>query len=222
MKKAPIPVQRILRCHKRGGHRKGAGQKKTRVNEPSHARRKVINFRKPMHITIRLAPNKPSLREKRMQLAFLRAIGKAKARGLAVQHYALVGNHAHFMVETEDNRSLARGMMSLTKTLSWAVRKIFNIGGSLFAGRFHTQILDTPTQVRNAMRYVLFNFSKHENVKPYGDIFSSIFCFREIEKLMPGDRIHLVKSPPWMSQLSEALTPARSWLQTTGWKRARV
>ena len=104
MKKVGVPVQLILRCHKRGGARRGAGQKKVRVNEPSHARRKAINFRKPIHITIRLVQNKPSLRERRMQLAFLRAIKNAKAHGLAVQQYALVGNHAHFVCEAEDNK----------------------------------------------------------------------------------------------------------------------
>ena len=115
-------------------------------------RREKLTYKIPLHVTVRITSNKPSLRDRKMHLAFLRAISRAKDYGLAVQHFSVIGNHIHFLVEVENNESLARGMMSLLASMTWATRKILRVGGKLFAGRFHTHVLKAPTEVRNAIK----------------------------------------------------------------------
>jgi hypothetical protein len=76
--------------------------------------------------------------------------------------------------------------------------------GTVFADHYHSRILRSPTEVANALAYVLMNFLHHfpgeaarfaEDVR---DQFSS--AWRE-----PG------KDPP--------VVAGRSWLLTVGWRR---
>jgi hypothetical protein len=52
-----------------------------------------------------------------------------------------------------------------------AIRRAFNAGrearrGKVFADRYHMRILNTPTEVKNALRYVLDNRWKHNPRRP--------------------------------------------------------
>ena len=52
-------------------------------------------------------------------------------------------------------------MISISARFARAVNRVFLRVGRVIAGRYHVQLLKSPTQVRNALRYVLLNIRKH-------------------------------------------------------------
>ena len=80
--------------------------------------------------------------------------------------------------------------------------------GTVFGDRYHDHVLKTPTEVRNAILYVLNNArrhaSKHGRAKPRGwiDPCSSARCFYGL------------------SDDPSPLPRARTWLLSGGWMRA--
>src|SRR5262249_10884764 len=55
----------------------------------------------------------------------------------------------------------SRGMQGLTIRLARAINRALGRTGKVFADRYHARILKTPTEVRNAVEYVLQNHAKH-------------------------------------------------------------
>lgn len=67
------------------------------------------------------------------------------------------------VIEADDGALLTRGMRSLTIRVAMRVnRRIFGRRkGKVWGDRFHRRELTNPTEVRNALVYVLKNFAKH-------------------------------------------------------------
>lgn len=76
-------------------------------------------------------------------------------------HYSLQRNHLHAIVEAAGREALATGMKSLAARFARCVNGVFGRRGPVLDGRFHSVVLETPTQVKNAVRYVLLNARKH-------------------------------------------------------------
>ena len=121
-------------------------------------------------------------------------------------------NHFHFVIEASGKKALADGMKSLGSRIGKAVNFYFGRSGPVQAGRFDSQVLSQPRQVRHALAYVLLNHRKHDAHALAGvDTFSSGAWFdgwvRGFDPLVP-DRVREVAVP-------------RSWLLNVGWKRYR-
>ena len=196
----------------RGGKRRGAGRKKRLENEPKHTARRLVNARTPQHLTIRMAQGLPSLRSPKFSRVFTSAIVRARAFGLHIREFAIESNHLHLIAETDFSESLAKGMASLCARITWWMRKFRK--GRIFAGRFHSQALGSPRQVKNALRYVLFNHAKHLGVKPFVDVYSSASSFERLYELEPTFR-----SKKRMTLLRFCLGKPTSWLLSVGWLR---
>lgn len=78
-----------------------------------------------------------------------------------VVHYSIQSNHLHLIVEAQDRRTLSSGLRGLLIRIAFALNKLWNRHGSVFAGRFHERELLDPRQVRHALVYVLNNSRKH-------------------------------------------------------------
>ena len=154
---------------KRGGKRKNAGRKKLLRSEPAHSKREKITPHLPAHVTIKFRKSVPSLRSFKGEKIFKRAINRARDFGLRVIEYSIQNDHIHLLIETDSNDALTRGMISLKTTMA----KGLKVGGAVFRGRYHLHVLRTPTEVRNAIPYVVFNLAKHLGVKAFVDRFSS-------------------------------------------------
>jgi REP element-mobilizing transposase RayT len=104
----------------------------------------------------------PSLRTVRIVRAIERSFADGCARpGFRLVHYSLQGNHAHLIVEARDKDALGRGMMAIGSRLARAVNRVARRRGPVLADRYHMRLLPTPTEVRNALRYVLLNARHH-------------------------------------------------------------
>jgi len=209
-----------------GGARDGAGRPREKHSGVSHLKRDEIYG--PGHVTMRLQDGLPKLRTKKAFHIFKKAVIQAKKQGLKVLHFAILGNHFHLIVEALDKKTLARGMKSLNTRLTLQLNKKLREGrkGTVFTDRYHLQPLNSPTQFKNALAYVLTNASKHTKAKLGFDPFSSVFVFkdlRDLKRLAPNfmwkwpENISLSKMAICYSPM---LSPPSTWLAQKGWKRA--
>jgi hypothetical protein len=73
-----------------------------------------------------------------------------------------VENHAHLVCEADDARALSRGMQGLAIRVAKSVNRVLARKGKVFGERYHARSLESPSEVRNAVVYVLNNVRKHE------------------------------------------------------------
>ena len=130
--------------------------------------------------------------------AIERALLVARDRlGVRVMHFAVLGNHLHRIVEADSSAALSRGMQGLTIRMAKALNVALKRSGTVFADHYHSRLLATPTEVANAVRYVRENAAHHFPASAGGE-----------DPFTSGARPDLA-------------APARTWLLTVGWTRAR-
>ena len=143
-----------------GGKRKGAGRKPrlradgSRV-EPSHEPRPRFTRRRPLHITLEVNEEVPSLRSAGMAPVVRDAIGRANEReDFRVVHFRLLGTRVHLICEADGPEELASGMRSLNGTIAKAVNGRLGRKGPVIRSRYRLQVLRTKTEVSDAMQLV--------------------------------------------------------------------
>ncbi len=198
-----------------GGKRKGAGRKPKKA-EPGmpHRHRKAKKRGEPLHITVRLADRLPSLRRSGALKLVLAALSASSDRhGMRIVQYSIQREHLHLLVEAEDRQCVARGMSALLSPLARALNKLWSRRGKVFPERYHDEVISTPTQARNALRYVLQNGKKHGVVASNSiDLCSSAPTF---DGWIERPSIASLTTAPVVA----ATAPASTWLLTTGWRR---
>ncbi len=198
-----------------GGKRKGAGRK-PKNGEPGmpHRQRSAKKRNEPLHVTVSLADGLPSLRRGGALKLVLAALSASSNRhGMRIVQYSIQRDHLHLLVEADDRECVARGMNALLSPLARALNKLCCRKGKVFPDRYHDEVISTPTQARNALRYVLQNGKKHGVVPPSSiDVCSSAPVF-DGWKEQPS--IASISATPVMATVA----PASTWLLTTGWRR---
>lgn len=152
-----------LRPRPHGGARKGAGRKPRadRVGLVDHLVREKYDGKYPVHITVR-ALNAPSLRSQLIFHALRLIFAVASTKGFRLLHFSVQVNHLHLIAEADDGVALSCGIQRLLSRATFAVNRLCGRTGKLWRDRYHRHDLKTPTAVRNAYVYVLFNVRKHE------------------------------------------------------------
>jgi REP element-mobilizing transposase RayT len=196
---------------RRGGKRKGAGRKKSDNSGVSHGKRDAVKKGLPIHVTMKLQNGLPGLREKASYDILIEVFAQAQKESFRIVHFSVQGDHIHLLVETDDTEALTRGMIGLTVRISKNLNREWRRSGSVFADRYHSRVLRTPTEVRNVLLYVLNNIRHHVEGPLLArlDPRSSAPVFdgwKEVEayEIGPGDPV----------------VAARGWLLTKGWRRA--
>jgi hypothetical protein len=129
-----------------------------------------------------------------------------------VVHYSIQSNHLHLLIEARDKRRMRSGVSGLVIAFAKRLNELLERAtGKVWGDRYHARDLTTPSEVRNALVYVLQNFKKHAGatVRPAAvDRFSSAACF-----------------PGWAATIRVALDALwrppepRTWLLGAGWTR---
>jgi hypothetical protein len=162
----------------------------------------------------------PSFRAQSVRGAIEAELYAVKARGVRVVHYSIQDNHLHLMIEGTDRADLGRKMKLLFSRIAMAVNRVARRAGKLFADRHHRHELTTPTEVRRALVYILFNERKHHahsNTK-LDEASSAIWVVDWSPDSAPSaeslarERAKYPMGPP--------ITPPKTWLARTGWRRA--
>jgi REP element-mobilizing transposase RayT len=189
-----------------------------------HLSRESFPGRYPCLVTLKVVPGLESLRS----IAVVRAVEETFRRGcergeFRLVHYSLQGDHLHAVVEATGREALGRGMQALAIRFARAVNRTFGRSGRVLADRYHLRVLRTPTQVRNALRYVLLNGRRHA-AKAAG----------AARMLAAAVRLDPASSARWFSGWRPqglaraigpstadppAVSPAHTWLLVVGWRR---
>ena len=159
-------------------------------------------------MTLRAAPDLPSLREQRLFPSLRSALARSSRAAFRVLEFSVQRDHVHMLVESDGSTAaFARGVQGLAIRLAKAVNRALARHGRVWGERYHARKLATPREVRNALVYVLQNARKH---LPY---------FRGLDSR---------SSAPWFSgwktarETARAPSPvarARTWLAAVGWRR---
>lgn len=148
-----------------GGRRPNSGRKRIHSKGVAHSKREKVRTFTPLHVNFKY---KLAVKNKEGLKALHKAIKNARTHGLKIIHFSLQHNHVHLIIEASNNKILTKGMRSLTITLA----KILN-QGRVQIQRYHLHVLKSNREIRNAIRYVLFNEKKHSG-KMSLDSYSSI------------------------------------------------
>ncbi len=208
--------------------RKGrGGRRPTRAGTwVEHRARPWHDKNHPVHVTLRVHRGLPNLRGfklagaigagLRLAATSRRARKKARRQTFRVVHFSIQPNHLHLIVEATSKTALARGMQGLASGLARRVNNKLGRKGALFSDRYHAHALVKPTEVCNAIVYVLKNFEKHP--VPIPD-----------RGTRPQRGIDPCSSARWFSGWAESTAPptdpppvaeAHTWLLRVGWKRS--
>ena len=172
-----------------------------------HSARPEFKARFPVHVTVRLVEGLPSLRTGKLLVALHDCFARAEKDFFRVCHFSIQENHVHLIVEAEGKAALSSGMQGLCTSIARRMNRELGRRGRFFADRYHARVLRTPTEVRNALRYVLHNTKHHGKHYDGVDWFSSGLWFTGWIDKEP------IENP-------SPIAKARTWLLGTGWKRA--
>jgi hypothetical protein len=185
----------------------------------AHVARPVHDSRHPVHVTMRRVQVGPSFRAQLVRRAIEAELYAVKARAVRVVHYSIQDNHLHLMVEGLDRADLGRQMKLLFSRIAMAVNRVARRAGKLFADRHHRHELKTPTEVRRALVYILFNDRKHRPraTTALDDGSSAIWVTdwaptaEPTAEMLSRRRAEYSDGPP--------ITAPTTWLARVGWRR---
>jgi hypothetical protein len=199
-----------------GGRRVNAGRKCGGRASVAHVVRPTIAIWGPVLITMRMHESLPGLRSRPAWAAIVRAFRASRTSPrVSFVHYSVLSNHLHAIAECSGREALARGMQSFATRLGIALNRHFARRGPVFASRYHARALTTPSEVRNALRYVLLNARHHAH---------------EAGMILPCDWVDPRSTAATFDGWTQApclrereadfgSSPARSWLLRTGWRK---
>jgi len=164
----------------------------------SHATRASFERPTPVHVTLKVRRGVPNLRAGARFRAIRQAFKAARGRnGVRLAEFNVLGDHFHLIVEADTSSCLSHGLQGLCVRLTCALNRILVRRGSVFADRFHSRLLRTPTELVRAIRYVIDNVRRH-------------FGRGEATCSSRGrDAAELLEAP-------------RGWLLRAGWAKARL
>jgi putative transposase len=162
-KRVSRPAQQALALPVRGGKRPGAGRPSSRAKVAApHVERESVRPYQPVHVTLRFTDAVWNLRSERSFAVIHGALAATRRRPDArIVHFSVQGNHIHLIVEAAGTSALSNAVRSLSIRLARRLNRLMGRSGSVFEDRFHSHVLGTPAEVRNALRYVLGNFASH-------------------------------------------------------------
>jgi putative transposase len=227
----------------RGGVRMGAGRPRKRWAK--EVDRPEFDAWQALHVTLRVdwvAVGR--LRSRDCYHAVRKAMQAMLVRtDFRIAQVSLERDHIHMLVEAAHDRALADGMRGFmisaarrlnvqagdAGTRARLVRTADGVRciGALRAGRrgsvsmgpYHAVLIRSPYQARNALRYVLNNYLKHDEIEAGTwpvDYYSSGPTFRGWAEYATSQQpfpIHPEYQPLPVS-------PPRTWFLATGWRKA--
>ena len=148
---------------------------------------------------MRMADHVWNLRSRRCFGLLRTCLVEARERfGMRLIEFSVLGNHLHLIVEPDSHESLSRGMQGLSVRVAKALNRLMQREGSVLADHYHSRLLETPTELVNAIAYVLGNSAHHYGGDASSDPFSSANCARGVLLVTPV-----------------------GWLLRVGWRRAK-
>jgi REP element-mobilizing transposase RayT len=200
------PKQLSFPCRGRGGFRPGAGRK--RGPRVSHHGRKSIAKPLPLHVVWRTQEDVPSLRGKKLFRQVRESFHRCHEKeGYRLTHFSVISNHMHALVEADSAQALSRGMQGLGVSMAKRINMNSDRHGPVFEDRYFARQLHTPREVANALDYVIRNQERHQ-------------LGRVPQEAPPARPDPFCSAAFPLGTGPPLVAVARTWLLTTGWRRA--
>jgi len=192
--------------------KKRLGRPKKRGSGVPHLPRSV-HSRFPLHVTLRVRREVWQLRSRRCLRVLEKAFRAACTRfDTRLGHFSVQHNHVHMLVETVDARALARALQGMCIRMAKGLNRVMERKGTVFADRYHSRPLRTPTEVRRALVYVLCNGRKH--LARLGHRLSPGW----IDEYASGAWFSGWDVPPRAPAGDPPVAPPKTWLLAAGWR----
>jgi putative transposase len=211
-----------------GGARPGAGRPKVPREQRSKNMPHVARQRHwkscPAHMTMRGVRGIPNLRDQIVVKRIAGAIQQASKDGFRVVHFSVQSNHVHAMVEGDDHAALQCGAQGLAIRLAKAINRVTGRAGRVWAERHERRDLRTPTEVRNCLVYILFDFRKHARgpgrvwANRSLDPKSSAIWF-DGWSARAGPHLATLTRETKLDHDAPCVAPPKRWLTRTGWRK---
>lgn len=199
-----------------GGRRPGAGRPKKPDRGASHLRRPPLASRHPVHVSLSVEKDLPSLRSPKLYRIVEACLAAGKERfGFRLVHFAVQKHHLHLIVEAKDADALARALKGLCVRIARRLNAALARKGRVFADRYFARALRTPREVWAAVRYVLLNSRRHGAQRHQG------WDRQWVDPCSSGpwfDGWRQDRPPPPPGKPPPVAT-AHSWLLRVGWRR---
>jgi putative transposase len=146
-----------------GGPRPDSGRKEGPRPKVRHRKRPAHVYYNPVHVTMRRAKGLPSFRIDRLHELLKKAIRDTRRDGFRIVHYSIQNDHLHLLVEADDARLLTNGMKSFAVRVAMRVNReiMLRRSGRVWGDSYHRRELETRSEVRSVLVYVLNNHLKH-------------------------------------------------------------
>jgi REP element-mobilizing transposase RayT len=191
----------------RGGARPGAGRPRGKL--VTHHGRDPVDARHPLHLVLRIRPGVWSLRSKALFRQIRYSLEKVREReGFRIVHFNVQGNHIHAIIEADSTEALSRAMQSMGTRIAKRINARMERRGPVFEDRYFVRPLPTPSQVANAISYVLENSRRHDARKGF--------------IAPPSDRPEPFTSAEFAGADPPLVSEPQTWLLCVGWMRGRA
>jgi hypothetical protein len=135
------------------------------------------------------------------------ALAAASSGAFRLLQFSVQADHVHAIVEADGPAAFVHGMQGLAIRVAKAVNRALRRRGPVWGDHYHSLMLTTPRQVRNALVYVLQNFRKHVRGARGLDACSSARWFAGWTRALE----EIAGAPP--------VAAPRTWLARVGWLR---
>lgn len=150
-----------------------------------------------------------SLRSKALFRQIRYSLAKVREReGFRIVHFSVQGNHIHAIIEADSTEALSRAMQSMCTRIAKRINARMERRGPVFEDRYFARSLRTPSEVANAISYVLENSRRHDARK--GFIPS------------PPNGPEPFTSAEFAGADPPLVSEPQNWLLRVGWMRARI
>jgi putative transposase len=146
-----------------GGARPGAGRPRLKKRKSiAHRARPPVSRHKPHHVTVRVTKGTWNLRSQHCFRPIAEAMRLGAVRKhLRIVHFSVQHNHIHLIVEANSRRAMSNGLRVLFARVARGLNDVMQATGTRLADRYHEHILETPSETRNALLYVIGNRGVH-------------------------------------------------------------
>jgi hypothetical protein len=115
-----------------------------------------VRDRTPLLVRVRVLPDVWKLDSKRALPVVVAALAEGAERfGMRIVMYRIEADRLLMVVEADDRDALTRGMQGFGIRFSKAINRMMGTEGTIFAERYHLQVLDEPDQTRRALATML-------------------------------------------------------------------
>ena len=98
----------------------------------------------------------------------------SRKKGLKIIHYSLEFDHAHLLIEAENNSVLGKGMQSFGVTFAKSINRLKKLKGDVYKHRYHFRKINSARDLKNVLLYIFNNGVKHKTSKSPINSYNSI------------------------------------------------